>query len=312
VVHFEKKGGMQNIVQTDGSCAAERIVALRESEVQPLMDEVPSGAPSPSQSLLVERFDLEPTGWQTHMHMDQVLVLYLQAARVQFETDDQQISQVELRRGQFVICKRNYTETLRWRDSTSLLCVRISDKALNAAARSLFSRDQVELWPELRVTDARIANLLYALEEERACGYLAGPLFIDSLEIALAGLLLTSRNRVQPKPSLRNGALPPRRLRRVLEFMHANIDRPLRLEHIAEVAELSSSHFLHQFRRSMNTSPHKYLLSLRIERSERMLRNRHLSVLEIAQAVGFDNPQHFATVFRRITGVSPSTYRSRL
>jgi AraC family transcriptional regulator len=302
---------MREIVETDRTNRAERIVALRNSEVQPLMEEVPCGALSPSPSLLVERFDLEPTEWQTHMHMDQILVLYLQPARVQFETDRRQTSQVALSRGQFVICRRNHHETLRWRDPASLLCVQISDKALNAAGRSLFSRDQVELWPDLQVTDARIANLLFALEAERACGYVAGPLFIDSLEMALAGLLLTSQNRVQPNIS-RNSALPPRRLRRVLEFMGANIDKPLRLEHIAAIAELSSSHFLHQFRRSMNTSPHKYLLSLRIAQGKRMLHNRHLSVVEVAQAVGFDNPQHFATVFRRMTGVSPSFYRRHL
>jgi AraC family transcriptional regulator len=51
------------------------------------------------------------------------------------------------------------------------------------------------------------------------------------------------------------------------------------------------------------------VLALRIEQSKRLLENRQLSVLEVAQSVGFDNPQHFATVFRRFAGVSPSTYR---
>jgi AraC family transcriptional regulator len=60
---------------------------------------------------------------------------------------------------------------------------------------------------------------------------------------------------------------------------------------------------------NMNTSPYKYVLALRIEQSKRLLENRQLSVLEVAQSVGFDNPQHFATVFRRFAGVSPSTYR---
>ncbi len=309
---FREKSGMRDIMEMDGISGTDRIVAFRDSEVQPLMDEVPSGSRSPSPSLLVEHFDLEPTDWETHMHLDQVLVLYLQSARVQYEAEDRQISQVELRPGQFVICKRNHPETLRRRDATSLLCVRISDWTLNAAARSLLSRDHVELRPEIQVTDARIANLLYALDAERACGYPAGSVFIDSLEMSLAGLLLTSPNGIQSKPFLNKGALPPRRLRRVVEFMRANVDKPLRLEHLAAVAELSSSHFLDQFRRSMNTSPCKYLITLRIEQSKGLLHNRHLSVLEIAQAVGFDNPQHFATVFRRITGVSPSAYRHHL
>ena len=211
-----------------------------------------------------------------------------------------------------VVCKRNHPESLRWQDPASLLFVRIGDTALQEAARSLLSRDHIELRPELRVTDDRITNLLYALEAERACGYQAGNLFIDSIEAALAAMLVTSPDRIQSKPAVRQGGLPPRRMRRVLEFIHANIGKQLTLENIAACAELSSSHFLHQFRKSMNTSSYKYVVAVRIEESKRMLRNRHLSVLEVAQAVGFDNPQHFATVFRRIAGVSPSTYRSQL
>jgi AraC family transcriptional regulator len=292
--------------------SGDRIVALRDSEVQPLMDEAPSGPLSPSRSLLVERFDLEPTDWQTHVHMDQVLVLYLKSARVQYEAGDRQISQIQLSRGQFVICRRNHPESLRWLDPVSLLCVRIGDAALNEAARSLLARDHLELQPELRVTDTRVTNLLYALDAERAGGYRAGDLFTDSIEAALSGLLVTSRNRIRNDSVPSRGGLPPRRLCRVLEFIHANIDKPLRLEDIAAVAELSASHFLHQFRMNMNTSPYKYVLALRIEQSKRLLENRQLSVLEVAQSVGFDNPQHFATVFRRFAGVSPSTYRRQL
>jgi hypothetical protein len=116
---------MENTVEPNGAFGGDRIVALRDSEIQPLIDEAPSGPLSPSRSLLVERFDLEPTDWQTHVHMDQVLVLYLKSARVQYEASDREISQIQLSRGQFVICKRNHPESLRWQDPASLLCVSV-------------------------------------------------------------------------------------------------------------------------------------------------------------------------------------------
>lgn len=297
---------------TDYGREGDRILAIKEFEIQPLMDGAPSGLLSPSRSLLIERFDLKPTDWQTHIHMDQVLVLYMKSARVQYETDRGEVSQIQLKQGQFVICRRNHPESLRWKDPANLLCVRISDVALSKAARSLLSHDQIDLRPELCVTDPRIAGLLYTLEAERAGGYVAGQLFLDSVEAALAALLVTSHNKIQPKSILSKGGLSPRNLRRVLEFIHANIDKPLTLESIAACAELSSSHFLHQFRNSMNISPYKYVLTVRIDKSKCMLKSSHLSILEVAQAVGFDNPQHFATVFKRIAGVSPSHYRRHL
>ncbi len=88
--------------------------------------------------------------------------------------------------------------------------------------------------------------------------------------------------------------------------MHANIDQQVTLASLAQTAGLSSSHFTHQFRTSTGTTPHQYLLGLRVERCKELLRNNEMSILEIALEAGFQNQQHFATVFRRLVGVSPS------
>jgi len=105
------------------------------------------------------------------------------------------------------------------------------------------------------------------------------------------------------------GGLHPRRLRRVVDFMHENIQRPVTLEDLADCCGLSVSHFSRLFRISMRTSPHQYMLRLRVEHCKELLRDPNLSILEVALAAGFQSQQHFATVFRRLTGVSPSVYR---
>jgi hypothetical protein len=48
------------------------------------------------------------------------------------------------------------------------------------------------------VTDDRLTHLLFALDAERARGYSAGKLFVDSIETALANILLTSFNTFTP------------------------------------------------------------------------------------------------------------------
>jgi len=99
---------------------------------------------------------------------------------------------------------------------------------------------------------------------------------------------------------------------RVLEFMHANLHRQVSLGDLTACAGLSASHFSHQFRASTGASPSRYMLKLRIELSKQLLRNLKLSVLDVALAAGFENQQHFATVFRRIAGIPPSEYRRNL
>src|ERR1700741_2529610 len=101
-------------------------------------------------------------------------------------------------------------------------------------------------------------------------------------------------------------------LRRVLEFMHANMDKQIGLKDLADCAGLSLSHFSFQFRASTNQTPHQYMLRLRIERSKELLTDFRLSVLDFGLEVGFRNQQHFAAVVRNSGGVPPSVYRPQL
>jgi AraC family transcriptional regulator len=78
---------------------------------------------------------------------------------------------------------------------------------------------------------------------------------------------------------------------------------------MAESAGLSTTHFSHMFRKSTGQSPHQFVLRVRVERAKDMLRAVEVRVLDVAVACGFKTQQHFARVFRRLCGVSPTEYR---
>src|SRR5215468_3167682 len=63
------------------------------------------------------------------------------------------------------------------------------------------------------------------------------------------------------------------------------------------------------FRISAGESPHRFLLRQRVEHAKEMLREAEMRVLDVAVACGFKTQQHFARVFRRICGASPTEYR---
>jgi DNA-binding GntR family transcriptional regulator/AraC-like DNA-binding protein len=105
------------------------------------------------------------------------------------------------------------------------------------------------------------------------------------------------------------GGLAPARLRRVTELVHAKIEHELCLDEMAQSAGLSTAHFSHMFRKSTGESPHQFVLRQRIERAKEMLRNAEARVLDVAVACGFKTQQHFARVFRRVCGTSPTEYR---
>src|SRR5205823_14829360 len=61
--------------------------------------------------------------------------------------------------------------------------------------------------------------------------------------------------------------------------------------------------------KSTGESPHQFVLRHRIERAKQMLRAAEARILDVAIACGFKTQQHFARVFRRVCGTSPTEYR---
>lgn len=79
---------------------------------------------------------------------------------------------------------------------------------------------------------------------------------------------------------------------------------------LAGAAGLSPAHFSREFRRAFGESPHRYLLTRRLERAAALLRNTDRPVTEICFAVGLASLGSFVTSFRRVYGFTPAAYRA--
>lgn len=135
----------------------------------------------------------------------------------------------------------------------------------------------------------------------------------DSLRVTLAThLLRTYLARTDlPIPMERgNGRLGAQRLARVLDLVEAGLDRDLSLDELAAEASLSPFHFSRAFQRTMGMTPCRYLLERRVERAKQKLRHSSLSLVEIAQDVGFANQSGFTRAFARVTGLPPGRFRA--
>jgi len=173
----------------------------------------------------------------------------------------------------------------------------------------LKATDSDELGHRCKMVDARLAALLSAVNAERIAGFPSGPLFLDSVEQALAAALVDAYvGRIHSAGSFRGG-LGPARLRTVKELVHAKMEHELTLLEMAQSVELSTTHFSRMFRKSTGETPHQFVLRNRIERAKEMLRASEARVLDVAVACGFKTQQHFARVFRHLCGISPREYR---
>ena len=99
-------------------------------------------------------------------------------------------------------------------------------------------------------------------------------------------------------------------VRRALAWAEAHAHEPITAADLVRASGMSSTRFYEAFVESLGTSPKDHILRLKIERGANLLRDTDASVTDVAHALGFSSSQHFATAFRRYTGMSPTQYRS--
>jgi len=142
------------------------------------------------------------------------------------------------------------------------------------------------------------------------------PLLLDQSEHLLIRHLLRWYRRGLSSPKL--GALPARApanplrpavMRRVEEFVQADLAGEISLESLASVACMSVDHFLRSFRAASGVTPYQYVLALRLRKAAVMLKAGKAPIGAIALQCGFGNPSHFSVKFHAHFGVSPSRYR---
>jgi AraC-like DNA-binding protein len=96
---------------------------------------------------------------------------------------------------------------------------------------------------------------------------------------------------------------------RVTAHIEAHSGDGLTVDRLAGIAGLSRAHFVRQFTRLAGAPPSEYVFRLRMARAARLLQASALTVVEIAEALGFSDPNYFAKAFRRAFDVSPSEFR---
>jgi AraC family transcriptional regulator len=156
--------------------------------------------------------------------------------------------------------------------------------------------------------DFVLRNIMRLLIKESDDGGPSGKLYSESLATALATRLLYLGRSAKQAESEKVSALPRRTLRRVLDRMQSGGLADPDLKTLAAEAGYSQSHFLRMFRAATGTTPHQYLLDLKLERVKELLAAGKIPLIDVAAACGFSSHSHLSTAFRTRFGATPSRY----
>ena len=154
--------------------------------------------------------------------------------------------------------------------------------------------------------DPILLRLGHALSRHVSEGFVDDPISWYELTDSVVQRLVDAHLSQAPTPA--RGQLSTQALRRVVDCINANFDRPLCVDQIADAAQQTWSHFPRLFRKSVGLSPHQYVVKVRLRRGVDLLRSSNLSLAEVATRVGFADQSHMHRWIRRMYGATPSQF----
>lgn len=96
------------------------------------------------------------------------------------------------------------------------------------------------------------------------------------------------------------------RIAHVIRRLNEDIARPVRVEELAEAANMSPSSFHHHFKQATALSPLQYLKRLRLIEARRILLTEKAGVAGAAYRVGYESPSQFSREYARMFGAPPA------
>ena len=147
------------------------------------------------------------------------------------------------------------------------------------------------------------AAISSSLARERTYVEHVGLIILCELRDALVGK--------EEAPALKGG-LTARQLNHVRDFITANLDKDISLSGLAGLANLSRFHFIRAFKKTTGTAPYQFVISSRVERAQELLAEPNSSITAVARSVGFHSTLQLDRAFRRLIGMTPSSYRDQV
>ena len=124
---------------------------------------------------------------------------------------------------------------------------------------------------------------------------------------ALLRVQVTLPRDSTPNPA--RGRLATWQTKRIIAYIEQNLTTAIRAKDLAELVNLSASHFFRAFKVSVGMPPYEYITRRRIDLACEMMRTTEEPLSQVALGCGLNDQSSFCRVFRRIHGQSPNGWR---
>ena len=285
---------------------------VREGRVEPFLDSHPTKSSVLTHwgGIELEDYTVPPVFIPRHEHPEAFLHLVLKGAvRYEVNTRGRNLRFTSCP-GTLFLLPRGTVDEVNWTGPTQRVAVAIHTSLLTHALEETAHRTEVELTEHWDLMDRHISALLLEMMADLDDNSPAGTIYGESLANALAVYLVKRYAVRRIVPAIYKRGLTRNRLKRVFDYIAASLDENISLAQLAAIAGMSPHYFSELFKLSTGRAPHNYVLMQRIERAKQQLRDPKRSIIDAGLDAGFQNPSHFARMFRKLEGTTPSKYRA--
>ena len=99
------------------------------------------------------------------------------------------------------------------------------------------------------------------------------------------------------------------RLRSVIAYINENYSQKIYIEKLSDMIAVSNDYFTKMFKESIGKTPIDYINGLRVNMAMKLLFDTDMQMSEVADKVGFCNPNYFHKIFKQYMGISPLNFR---
>jgi AraC family transcriptional regulator len=260
----------------------------------------------------LERHRIGPRGRLHDFSMPDILLGVCVSGSAQMEYAQRgHTQQAVVRSGNFTLLNVGEQQgSIEWAGTRETLYIRVETAQIERYLPERADAGPVEVNPQYGITDPQVVRLAACMYDEAVSGCPTGAAYGESLSLALATYLL---KRYSPAggPEDIGGANTFTSVvsSRIVDYIRSRLGHDVTLNELADVAGLSPHYFLQIFKNTYGMTPHRYLLSERINEAKNLLRREHGSISEIGLDLGFSDQSHFTRTFRRLTGTTPRRFK---
>lgn len=192
----------------------------------------------------------------------------------------------------------------RWENCNALL-ISIDPDFLAMKAGRAMDKDISGITSQICAKDPFVVHLIQEMATQCAEVSPNSDLYFESLSVTLA--IRLGKNWGLERQILEKSLyqLAPHSYKNTLAYIQKNLTKNITIAQLAELSDLSESHFIRGFRAMNGSSPYQYILTKRLDLAMNMVTGTKMPLSQIAFACGFSSQSHLGTHFKQRFGKTP-------